>query len=327
MGLLWNDLKCRLLQKLVFAKTAKGQKPNSFAPHAEPGERRMASGGLCHSDLCYGTEYPNSFFDLWLPDDSEKIRPVFLNIHGGGFLFGDKTSGDPLAAGSGGNSRQQKLLRAGYAVVNMNYAFAPDYRFPVQIQQVDQLLRHLTEHAQEYHLDMSRVCLGGGSAGADMTEIYGVCVVNPDYAAQLGIKPVMTMENLRCLVIDEAALDSRTYDKNMYIMLMGWLGDANWNYQGKHLLMNAKEHIRDHYIPAWINTSNRGVYFEREADDLAAILRRISCEHELIHFTKEQADLDHGYVDLLDTNPWAKQAFESLLLFVSKHISDKETNR
>lgn len=47
----------------------------------------------------------------------------------------------------------------------------------------------------------------------------------------------------------------------------------------------------------------------------------------LIHFTKEQADLDHGYVDLLDTNPWAKQAFESLLLFVSKHISDKETNR
>lgn len=320
MNLIINDFICRMMQKYVFFKTAKGQKPNSFTCHTQPGRKVLETGEICYNDLCYGTEYPNSFFDLWLPNDSGEKRPVFVKIHGGGFLFGDKSFGDPLAVGNGGDSRQQKLLQAGYAVVNVNYALAPNYRFPVQLKQVDQLLRHLIEHEKEYHVDMSRVCLSGESAGADLTEIYGVCVVNPDYAAQIGVKPVMTSDNLRVLAIDEAALDSRVFDKSIYIMCMCWLGDSNWNYQGKHLLMNAKEHIRDRYIPAWINTSNRCVHFEREADDLAAILEKIGCEHELIHFTKEQADLYHGYVELLDTNPWAKKAFDSLQAFVAKHI-------
>ena len=320
MSLWWNDLKCSLLQKAVFAKIAKGQKPNSFEPHAKPGKTVLETGEILLNDLCYGTEYPNSYFDIWYPSDSREKRPTFIDIHGGGFLFGDKTSGDPLAVGDARQSRQLEILKAGYTIVNMNYAFAPDYRFPVQVKQVDQLLRHLIMHEEEYHLDMTRVCLGGGSAGADLTEIYGVCVVNPDYAAQLEIAPVMTKETLRALVIDEAALDSRTYDNRMYTMLLSWLGDGNKTYQGKHLLMNAKEHIRDRFIPAWINTSNRGEYFVREAEDLAAILQKIGAEYELIHFTREQADLDHGYAGVPNSSTWARQAFDSMLSFVGRHI-------
>lgn len=320
MGTFWNDLKCLILQKAVYGKVYKGHKPNSFEPWKKPGGMALDGGVVCQNDISYGDTYPNSHFDLWYPDSSGEKRPTFVYFHGGGFLFGDKSTGDPLAAGEGGSGKLRKIVDAGYNLVNANYALAPEFRFPVQIEQTDQLMRYLMEHAEKLHLDMTRVILGGGSAGADMTEIYGACVANPDYARELGIRPVMTPEQLRVLAIDEAALDSRSFDDKIFTMLLCWLGEGRRDYVGKLALMNAKEHIRDAYIPSWINTSNCGEYFVREAVDLAAKLESIGCEHELVYFTKEQADLDHGYMDLLDKNEFAKEAFERMMLFIKEHI-------
>ena len=320
MGKLWNELKCRALQKAVYSKVYKGHKPNSFEPWKAPGRMELDGGIVCRNDIAYGNTYPNSHFDLWYPDESGEKRPTFVYFHGGGFLFGDKTTGDPLAAGEGGNSKLRKIVEAGYNLVNANYALAPKFRFPVQMEQVDQLMRYLTEHAEELHLDMTRVILGGGSAGANMTEIYGACVVNPDYAGKLGIHPFMTTEHLRVLAIDEAALDTHTFDDNMFTMLSCCLGENKRDYAGKLTLMNAKEYIRDIYIPSWINTSNRGEYFIRDAVDLAAKLESIGCEYDLVYFTREQSDLDHGYMDLLDENEFAKEAFDRMIQFIQEHI-------
>ena len=47
----------------------------------------------------------------------------------------DKKSGDPLAANDGNSCKLKEIVKAGYILVNANYALAPDYRFPTQIQQ------------------------------------------------------------------------------------------------------------------------------------------------------------------------------------------------
>lgn len=305
---------------MVYSKLYKGHVPNSFDPWNEPGEKTLDNGLICRNDIRYGETYPNSFFDIWYPDASGERRPVFVYFHGGGFLFGHKSTGDPLAVGAGGSTKLMDIVKAGYALINADYALAPKYRFPVQIQQVDELMRYLIKHANELHLDMSHVCLSGGSAGADMTEIYGVAVCNPNYAAMIGLQPVMTPETLRVLAIDEAALDSRNFDSKIYTMLLCWLGNGSKAYQGMHILMNAKEHIEGSYIPSWINTSNRGEYFIREAVDLAAKLDTIGCDHDLVYFSRDMADLDHGYMDLKATNDFAREAFERMMKFVGEHI-------
>ena len=319
------EAKCRMVQAWMYENRQKGQKPNSFSPFAEPGRTVLETGEVCLNDIAYGTEYPNSYFDLWYPDDKNEKRPTFVYIHGGGFLFGDKTSGDPLAAGTSGNEKLISIVRAGFNLVNVNYALAPDYRFPVQVKQIDELMRYLILHAEELHLDMRHVALSGGSAGADITEIYGACVVNPEYAAALGIQPVMTEDTLRVLAIDEAALDSRTFfdTENMMAMLMTWIGDVGTAYEGTHLLLNAKEHIRDHFIPSWINTSNQEKYFVCEALDLAEKLKQIGCAHDLVYFPADQAALPHGYVDEMASNPLAREAFDRMIAFVREHISVK----
>ena len=321
MGKILNDLKCTLIQKAVYAKIYKGHKPNEWVPWHTPEIKKLESGMVCRNDVKYGETLPNSFADIWYPDDSEEKRPVVVYFHGGGFIFGNKSAGDPMQTGSGGVGKLEAIVKAGFILVNADYALAPQYRFPVQIQQCDELLRYLLAHEEELHLDMSRVCLSGGSAGANMTEIYAACVCNPDYASRLGINPIMTPDNLKVLAIDEAALDASVYDSNMYAML-GCAVGAKRNTPQAVEIINAKTYIRDQFIPSWINASNEPNdetgYFITEGRDLKKKLDEIGVPNELVFFPGEK--LPHGYMDRMESDPHALQAFHSMMAFIQKYI-------
>ena len=321
MGKLLNDLKCTLIQKAVYAKLYKGHKPNEWEPWHSPEVKKTENGMVCRSDVKYGESYPNSFADIWYPDDSGEKRPVVVYFHGGGFIFGNKSAGDPLQTGGGGVGKLEAIVKAGYILVNADYALAPQYRFPVPIRQTDELFRYLIAHEEELHLDMSRVCLSGGSAGANMTAIYAACVCNPDYAAMLGVDPVMTRENLKVLAIDEAALDASVFDGNMYAML-GCATGAKRNTPEAVAIINAKTYIRDSFIPSWINASNEpndeNGYFITEGRGLKKKLDEIFVPNDLVFFPG--AKLPHGYMDQMDAEPHAKEAFDRMMNFIQKYI-------
>jgi acetyl esterase/lipase len=321
MGKKLNDLKCTLIQKAVYAKLYKGHKPNEWEPWHEPEVKKLENGLICLNDVKYGETWPNSFADIWYPDDSGEKRPVVVYFHGGGFIFGNKSSGDPMQIGSGGVGKLEAIVRAGYILVNADYALAPQYRFPVPIRQTDELFRYLIAREEELHLDMSRVCLSGGSAGANMTVIYAACVCNPDYAALLGVKPVMTQDNLKVLAIDEAALDATVFDKNMYAML-GCATGAKRNTPEAVAIINAKTFIRDSFIPSWINASNEPNdetgYFITEGRGLKKRLDEIGVPNDLVFFPG--AKLPHGYMDRMEAEPHAKEAFDRMTRFIKKYI-------
>ena len=221
----------------------------------------------------------------------------------------------------GGVGKLEAIVKAGYILVNADYALAPQYRFPVPIRQCDELMRYLIAHEEELHLDVSRVCLSGGSAGANMTVIYAACVCNPDYAALLGVKPVMTQDNLKVLAIDEAALDATVFDKNMYAML-GCATGAKRNTPEAVAIINAKTFICGSFIPSWINASNEPNdetgYFITEGRGLKKRLDEIGVPNDLVFFPG--AGLPHGYMDKMDQEPHAKEAFERMMAFIKKHI-------
>ena len=321
MGKKLNDLKCTLIQKAVYAKLYKGHRPNEWEPWHAPEVKKLENGMVCRSDVKYGETYPNSFADIWYPDESGEKRPVVVYFHGGGFIFGNKSSGDPMQTGGGGVGKLEAIVKAGYVLVNADYALAPQYRFPVPILQTDELFRYLIAHQEELHLDLSRVCLSGGSAGANMTVIYAACVCNPDYASLLGVKPVMTRESLKVLAIDEAALDASVFDKNMYAML-GCATGAKRNTPEAVAIINAKAYLRDSFIPSWINASNEPNdetgYFITEACGLKKKLDEIGIPNELVFFPG--AKLPHGYMDQMASEPHAKEAFERMMNFIQKYI-------
>lgn len=321
MGKLLNDLKCMLIQKAVYAKIYKGHKPNEWKPWNVPEVKKLENGMVCRRDVKYGDTFPNSYLDVWYPDDSGEKRPVVVYFHGGGFIFGNKSSGDPMQTGSGGVGKLEAIVKAGFILVNADYALAPQYRFPAQIRQCNELLRYLIEHEEELHLDMSRVCLSGGSAGANMIEIYAACVCSGEYAAALGVKPALTPKELKVLAIDEAALEPEVFDKKMYVML-GCAVGANRNTPEAFRLLNPKPYIREAFIPSWINASNEPNdetgYFITEARALSEKLNEIGVPNKVIFFPG--AKLPHGYMDRMESDPYALQAFTSMMEFIQKYI-------
>lgn len=321
MGKFLNDLKCTLLQKAIYCKLYKGHKPNEWNPWNAPEVKKPENGLVCRSDVKYGETFPNSYLDIWYPDDSGAKHPVVVYFHGGGFIFGNKSSGDPMQTGSGGVGKLEAIVKAGFILVNADYALAPQYRFPAQILQCDELMRFLIAHEDDFHLDMSRVCLSGGSAGANITEIYAACVCSGEYAAKLGVKPSLTRRELKVLAIDEAALEPDVFDKKMYTML-GCAVGAKRNTPEAVGIINAKNYICDSFIPSWINASNEPNdetgYFITEGRSLKKKLDEIGVPNELVFFPG--AKLPHGYMDRMESDPYAMQAFNSMMTFIQKYI-------
>lgn len=62
MGRMMNDMKCRLIQKAVYAKLYKGHQPNEWEPWKEPGTAKTDDGIICKNDVKYGNTFVTAIF-------------------------------------------------------------------------------------------------------------------------------------------------------------------------------------------------------------------------------------------------------------------------
>lgn len=113
------------------------------------------------SSVEYGLKYPsrykNNTYDLDTPKENNNHTFVVW-LHGGAFVAGDS---------NGMRNYGPILASHGYTVVAMNYALAPENKFPRQIIQVDEILSELSA---KYNI--KRIVLGGDSAGANIAAMY-----------------------------------------------------------------------------------------------------------------------------------------------------------
>lgn len=132
------------------AKTEFIQRKYLDIPYAQGGERRM--------------------LDIYLPNEGEGPYPVVIDIFGGGWYFGNKSSHklEPALA----------LLRRGFAVVSINYSLSHQEKFPVPLQEVKAAIRYVRKHAAEYELDPGKIALMGESAGAHLASLAATSAAN-----------------------------------------------------------------------------------------------------------------------------------------------------
>lgn len=97
--------------------------------------------------------------DVCVPDGKGPF-PAAILVHGGGWSGGDKEKGvDPLFA---------PLSKAGIGWVSINYRHAPKYHFPSSVEDVENAIRWVKEHAAELNVDPKRLALVGESAGGHL---------------------------------------------------------------------------------------------------------------------------------------------------------------
>ncbi|TVY07773.1 alpha/beta hydrolase [Paenibacillus cremeus] len=91
--------------------------------------------------------------------------PVVVYIHGGGWNHGGRK--DALSAIS------SYVTKRGYIGVTLDYRLTTEAPFPAQVQDVKLAIRYLRAHAEQYHLNPSRIGVWGSSAGGHLASLLG----------------------------------------------------------------------------------------------------------------------------------------------------------
>jgi acetyl esterase len=92
--------------------------------------------------------------------------PLVVNLHGGGFVFGNLSAADWLCG--------QLAARAGVTVVSVGYRLAPQHPAPTPFTDSWSATRWLVEHADLLGGDRSRVTVMGESAGANLAALIAL---------------------------------------------------------------------------------------------------------------------------------------------------------
>ncbi|MGM9537537.1 MAG: alpha/beta hydrolase [Candidatus Onthomonas sp.] len=132
---------------------------------------------------------------LWYGFDDPAVKPVFFDMHGGGFIL--------MNADADGKMCAAFAQRADCKVISIDYALAPEHPFPTAVNQIYAVVKEVHAHAEQYGVDPDCMAIGGHSAGGNL-------------AAAVSILAGRRREfSFRCQVLDFPPLDLVTspYDK------------------------------------------------------------------------------------------------------------------
>lgn len=289
--------------------------PNSFKPLYTPGEGVTAAGQYKINDIAYGTEYPNSFLDITYPDSNTEIdRPTMFYFHGGGFFGGSKNMGDPMAA-SEATALIDDLCAQGYNIVNVDYALVPDHHFPVPLIQMNEAIRFIAEHKDEYHINMDNIILMGSSAGAIMTAQYGTVISNPEYAALLGIEPALNLEQVSAVVIDDAPIDYRNMTLGCKLLIGNYVKGSIYLNKDELNCYECIPNMTSDYPAAFL----LGSEYRNDMIAMAEKLNEVDAEHILVDpFAEHGEEQPHCFVANERIDPVAAEAFQRLTEFLNE---------
>ena len=120
--------------------------------------------------------------DVYAPRLGVRDAPVLLQIHGGGWVIGDKREQAlPL---------MNHLAARGWVCVAANYRLSPRATFPDHLVDLKLALRWIRENIAEFGGDPLFVAASGGSAGGHLSSLLALTAGDPEY--QPGFEEVDT---------------------------------------------------------------------------------------------------------------------------------------
>lgn len=120
--------------------------------------------------------------DLYQPVGNGPF-PAVIMIHGGGWEGRSREDMENIA---------KEVASRGFLVMNMSYRFAPRWRFPAQLQDVQQAVLWLKANAQRLDIMADRIGAWGYSAGAHLAALAGVTGPQDDlYVAGTQVQAVV----------------------------------------------------------------------------------------------------------------------------------------
>jgi acetyl esterase/lipase len=170
---------------------------------------------LIYPDRVYGVA--NNYqlkLDVWQKQDAKEPVPTLIYIHGGGWIFGDRT---------GATLQFLPYLQMGWNVVNVEYRMANVSLAPAAVEDCRCALRWVIQHATEYNVDTNRIVLTGHSAGGHLSLTTGLLTPEAGLDSQcFGVEPLKVAAIINWYGISDVADLISGPDLRSYAVM--WLG-------------------------------------------------------------------------------------------------------
>lgn len=204
-------------------------------------------------NITYNLYKEASLLDVYIPEDkfdrSEKL-PVLVNVHGGGYFYGDKELYRFYC---------MEMARYGFAVVNFNYRLSPEYTFPSPLQDINEVIRWIESHADEYGMDVNNLFMMGDSAGAQLASHYAAINSNPEFAKLFALKKHSLKIKGLCLSCGMYDLPVRMVSERDKDMCKDYLGEY---YDVNHPMLDVCGAVTANYPETFVYSCPNDFLFE-----------------------------------------------------------------
>jgi acetyl esterase/lipase len=124
-------------------------------------------------DVAYSDLDPRHRLDVYRRKDHPTGCPTLLQVHGGGWVIGDKREqGRPLML---------QLAARGWVCFAPNYRLSPRATFPDHLVDVKRAVAWVHRHGHDYGADPGFLVLTGGSAGGHLVALAALTQNDPEY--------------------------------------------------------------------------------------------------------------------------------------------------
>jgi acetyl esterase len=97
------------------------------------------------------------------PEGVKGTLPVFMFIHGGGWLLGDYPTHKRMV--------RDLVVLSGFSAVFVNYTRTPDAQYPQAINEIYAATKWVAEHGEEIGVDGKNLAIVGNSVGGNMSTV------------------------------------------------------------------------------------------------------------------------------------------------------------
>lgn len=168
-------------------------------------------------DIVYDTSDPETcVLDVYYPPRDGKKLPVLFDVHGGGWITGDKYWRRGL---------NKAFADLGLFVVCPNYGLSPKFKYPACVTHLYKALEWVRENAEKYDLDLDNIFITGDSAGGQLACLMLAAQNNPVLQARLKLeKQPLNFKGglLVCGAYDPEGMAKNPLSNKMWVEMTGY---------------------------------------------------------------------------------------------------------
>lgn len=225
------------------------------------------------TDIPYGS-HPRQRLDIYRPSGltnkagKNKVRPVLLQVHGGGWVMGHKRQqAKPLI---------HYLTQNGWICVDINYRLSPRDRYPACLIDVKTAIAWLKENIADFGGDPQFIAITGGSAGGHLSTLSALTANLPQFQpgfeqADTGVQAVVSMYGVYDFTNSKRSWSGASLQKflHRFVMSKSFAADSElWR------MASPKFHVSEKAPPMFvIHGTNDCLVFVEDARDFVQTAR------------------------------------------------------